>query len=437
MNPRKDLGDLTELIDSIRKQGILQNLTVVNDPEASNEFERFIAVIGHRRLAAAKSAGLTQVPCNIVEMTMQEQLVTMMSENMQRADLTPYEQAHGFQTMLDFGEDVESITVKTGFSESTVRRRLKLLELDQPKLKAAVDKGVSLLDLMRLEKIEDRQERDKVLAEIGTNNFEYKFKCAIDNQEGKKRTAERLTEIKGWAREATGEEWKAALRYDEVYAWQSNRQIKEPNDSKEVQYIYKAEGSWIYVRKLSGSNQDSTEEEKRKQAEEERRKDIRNRYELLKQVHESCRQIRRQYVLSISEKAARSLQNVVMRRLLHNAMFIYGSPDANEYKELIGLKEDSDEGAEEDIDGCGVALLVKNGDAVEQIGLRYAYFTLDDEDKNVFDWQASFVSPSANSVERFTELKEFMNNIGYQMSDEEKSLFDGTHPLYTKKEEGK
>lgn len=58
-NPRKDLGDLTELADSIRANGIFQNLTVI---PVDDNFEQFTVVIGHRRLAAAKLAGLMEVP---------------------------------------------------------------------------------------------------------------------------------------------------------------------------------------------------------------------------------------------------------------------------------------------------------------------------------------------------------------------------------------
>lgn len=58
-----------------------------------------------------------------------EQMQTMMIENMQRSDLTVYEQAQGFQMMMDFGQTVEQISDKSGFSQSTIRRRIKLLEL--------------------------------------------------------------------------------------------------------------------------------------------------------------------------------------------------------------------------------------------------------------------------------------------------------------------
>lgn len=74
-NPRKDLGDLTELADSIRAKGVLQNLTVI--PSLTNN-EHYIILIGHRRHAAAKLAGLKELPCAIVEMSYEDQLATML-----------------------------------------------------------------------------------------------------------------------------------------------------------------------------------------------------------------------------------------------------------------------------------------------------------------------------------------------------------------------
>lgn len=59
-NPRKDLGDLTELAESIKKNGIMQNLTVIPKEGEPGEY---ITIIGHRRSAAAKLAGVTEAPC--------------------------------------------------------------------------------------------------------------------------------------------------------------------------------------------------------------------------------------------------------------------------------------------------------------------------------------------------------------------------------------
>lgn len=93
-NPRKELGDLTELSESIKENGIMQNLTVV--PFESEAGTRYRVIIGHRRLAASKAAGLAEVPCAVVDMDEKTQLSTMLLENIQRSDLTAFEQAQGF-----------------------------------------------------------------------------------------------------------------------------------------------------------------------------------------------------------------------------------------------------------------------------------------------------------------------------------------------------
>ena len=127
-NPRKELGDLSELAASIKENGVYQNLTVIPGhylgkqeyiarciadgieasmaeavwtPKTMWSSEDYTIIIGHRRAAAAQQAGKIELPCSVVDMTEKEQLQTMMVENMQRSDLTVYEQAQGFQMMLD------------------------------------------------------------------------------------------------------------------------------------------------------------------------------------------------------------------------------------------------------------------------------------------------------------------------------------------------
>lgn len=163
-NPRKDLGDLTELAESIKKNGIMQNLTVIPKEGEPGEY---ITIIGHRRSAAAKLAGVTEAPCRVVEgMTDKEQMSTMLEENMQRNDLTIWEQAQGFQMMLDLGETEDTIAEKTGFSKKTIRHRLNIAKLDSKTLMEKERQDgyqLSLTDLYELEKIKDVKTRDKIL----------------------------------------------------------------------------------------------------------------------------------------------------------------------------------------------------------------------------------------------------------------------------------
>lgn len=191
-NPRKDLGDLTELCESIKANGIMQNLTVV---PLDDQYTRFRCVIGHRRLAAAKKVGLHSVPATIADgMDEKEQIAVMVAENMQRADLTIPEQAQAVQLMLDLGEDFGSIADRTGLSESTVRRRAKLAAYDQGALEKACKRGASLFELERIEKIEDPELQANCLAAAGTDRFAKELDNARRTIEQRKET-ERAVEI--------------------------------------------------------------------------------------------------------------------------------------------------------------------------------------------------------------------------------------------------
>lgn len=190
-NPRKVIGDVSELAESIKVNGILQNLTVVPN---NDNWDDFTVIIGHRRLAAAKQAGLTELPCAIVEMTEKEQLSTMLTENMQRSDLTVYEEAKGCQLLLDLGDTVAEVAEKTGFSESKIRRRVKLCELDEEAFKESQLRQPTLQDYERLNKIEDIEERNKLLKSIGTNNFNNAIYAAKAKQE-RKHTRDEIQKI--------------------------------------------------------------------------------------------------------------------------------------------------------------------------------------------------------------------------------------------------
>lgn len=171
-NPRKDVGDVTELADSIRKNGVMQNLTVV--PLTASLGKEFIVVIGHRRLAASKDAGLTELPCVIVDMDYKTQIATMLLENMQRKDLNIYEEASGMQMMLDLGDDVNDVAEQTGLSKTTVRRRVNLLRsLGDTGLRSVVGKQIDITDMERIAEIHDPLMREKAIAAAGTADFNF------------------------------------------------------------------------------------------------------------------------------------------------------------------------------------------------------------------------------------------------------------------------
>ena len=166
-NVRRKYEGIEELAQSIKENGIMQNLTVVPDKE---EEGKYLVVIGNRRLTAAREAGLETAPCVVVEgMAEKDQIATMLMENMNRKDLTVYEEAEAMQMCFeDFGLKVEEIEEKTGLSKTTINHRLNIAKLDKETLVEKVEDKefqLSLSDLYALEKVKDVNTRNKILKE--------------------------------------------------------------------------------------------------------------------------------------------------------------------------------------------------------------------------------------------------------------------------------
>lgn len=242
-NPRKDVGDVSELAESIKQNGIMQNLTVI----PSEVQGKYIALIGHRRLAAARAAGLNKVPCAIVaDMSQSEQVSIMLAENMQRADLTLFEQAEGMQMMLDLGDTVSTITKKTGMSETTVRSRLNLMKYDHEEVKASVERGAKLADYDEIKKIKDKAKQEKLIKSIGTNNFKWELERALDNQKREEKKQKLIEFVSGFASELPVDADTSSLK--RLRSYYSMDEPILPNDFDEsLNYFYKAQPYGIEV----------------------------------------------------------------------------------------------------------------------------------------------------------------------------------------------
>jgi ParB family chromosome partitioning protein len=125
-NPRRtfDQGKLQELAESIKHHGLIQPVTVRPNSEG------FELIAGARRYRAAQLAELFSLPARIVEIDDAQALEWQLVENAQRADIHPYEEAQGFQRLLDLpGYDVATLVAKSGKSVSHIYARLSLLQL--------------------------------------------------------------------------------------------------------------------------------------------------------------------------------------------------------------------------------------------------------------------------------------------------------------------
>ena len=127
--PRKEFDDeaMAELADSIAQHGVLQPLLV--RPVVGGGYQ---IVAGERRWRAARMAGVMEVPVVVRELTDAQVMELALIENLQREDLTPLEEASGYQTLIEtYGMTQEEVSKTVGKSRTSVTNALRLLHLPQ------------------------------------------------------------------------------------------------------------------------------------------------------------------------------------------------------------------------------------------------------------------------------------------------------------------
>jgi ParB family chromosome partitioning protein len=132
---RFDDDSLEELAASMKEVGVLQPIVVTGGEDG------YVLVAGERRWRAAKRAGLTEIPAVVRESTGQPTLVEALIENVQRQDLTPLEEAHAYQQLLEnYGMTQEQVASRVGKSRPAISNTLRLLQLPQ-EVQNMVDAG--------------------------------------------------------------------------------------------------------------------------------------------------------------------------------------------------------------------------------------------------------------------------------------------------------
>jgi ParB family transcriptional regulator, chromosome partitioning protein len=158
--PRKALGDLRELAESIREKGILEPLLVRFVPRE----DCYYIISGERRYHAARAAALREVPC--IEKTADdaETLEIGLIENIQRKDLTPFEEADGLHRLsTQFEYTHEDVAKKIGKARSSVTETLSLRNIPDSLRRKCIEQGiVSKSLLLQIA----RQPSEKKMAEM-------------------------------------------------------------------------------------------------------------------------------------------------------------------------------------------------------------------------------------------------------------------------------
>lgn len=154
-NVRRRLGDTRDLAASILSVGIVEPLLVTPRPDGEGGYT---VVAGHRRLVAARAAGLVEVPCTVRTLTDLERVEIMVAENLARAGLSVMEEASGYFRMAEFGLTVKDLAKRLGRSVPHIKARLAFLELPKA-VQAKVDSGtVTVSEATALLALKDQPE---------------------------------------------------------------------------------------------------------------------------------------------------------------------------------------------------------------------------------------------------------------------------------------
>lgn len=188
-NVRRAIGDITELTDSIRAQGILQPLVVA--PAATPG--TYVLIVGHRRHAAATRAQLPSVPCMVRDDLADDvdQIEAMLAENLQRADLDAVEEGDAYQALLELDVTVKEIRAKTGRSTRTIRDRLKLAAAPESVRDKVIARQVTIDDALALESFaDDETAYNKLAPALGTKNWAWALRDAKTSRDAARTIAD-------------------------------------------------------------------------------------------------------------------------------------------------------------------------------------------------------------------------------------------------------
>lgn len=460
-NPRLDIGDITELTASIKANGILQNLTVVFEPahkmspkewsdacklydikpdeDLRNQMnrkevpDRYLVVIGNRRLEAAKAAGLTELPCSVRDMDHNEQVATMLQENMQRTDLTIYEQAKGIQMMMDLGFDKAQIAERTGFSKTTIDRRLAVATLPEEKAKEAVSNGYDLLDLVEISKIDDREKQRKLLdLNPGERNIRQEITNAQKEQKRKKTIDKLLPEVKKFAKKMKNEMDRYSSKYTNLYDLRINLDDEDPkvnipekHTGKDLCYVI----SYSYIEFYEPVKRQKAVKTEAQIALEKKQHDAAElNKRMLERIASFIQSFNPTKKMESFLKDRLFYYSLMWRSSYNNGGFYvtYHNWSLPDFRKYIGMPIEEGRDPEESIYEEMERRNVPMGRAV--LALMLSGMLLNVTGGYCNEYNADYKHDT--DLDRVYEVLE---EIGYQLDDEERQWKEGTHPIFGNK----
>ena len=428
-NVRQSYEGIEELTASIKENGILQNLTVVPDPEDEGTY---FAVIGNRRLTAAREAGLASAPCRIADMEEAEQVMSMFAENMNRQNLKIHEEAAGIQMCLaDYGFTVEDVAQKTGLSITTVRHRANIAKLDKKALREKAEDGnfqLTITDLAKLEKVSNIAVRNKILREAkDSRDLAWKAQSAADDEKRKKVT-KKLTALakkegiepapEGTSNELYGNKWETVAEYD------LTGDIPEKlvdGDSDGLLYVIHYRSLKV-IRKAKKVKRELTEGEVQAKETAKKKRQIKAMYkEMYAQMGDFVRSV-------IDGKTEELKDTAELTQGLWEVLISRSAYISYNYMMCVLLGKESCNASEEERTAAQEKL---RGLMLHHQMLVAAYHCC--RDLELADYKGGYAKNNAQTLKK---LYSCLALYGFSFAEEEYvSLMEGSHPLYAVKEE--
>ena len=401
------------------------------------EKDAYLVVIGNRRMEAAKMAGLEEVPCVISFMNHKTQISTMLTENMQRADLTVYEQAQGFQMMMDLGFSQREISEKTGFSETTVSRRLKMAEMDPKELKKAceaknTERQITLHDFERLSQVESIKERNALLKSIGEGNFNWMLNRALRRQRAKAVRADALKELKDAGVILLEDNEEYSSKYDRLYndnadlaEWKPGKKLIPK--SKEQLYFFMNDDTVKFYTKAKPAKK--AEPVRKTEAEKKREEMIENAWKIADRITQTSHDLRAEFAEGLTVKPSNAMQMLRwaiiagLSDILDHKYEMY--QDLREAYELQGVyRWDYVDGLEKQIIDLPQSewptLIMVLLEGLHKEAKKVESFACGSRR----DW------PKWTRNTRIEQCYKWLTEFGYQMSTEEIEMMSGTHKVF-------
>lgn len=433
-NVRKEYEGIEELAQSIKENGIMQNLTVVPDLEDPG---KYFVVIGNRRLTAARQAGIETAPCVIIEdMSDRDQVTTMLTENMNRKDLKIYEEAAAIQMCFaDFGFGMEEMEQKTGLSKTTINHRLNVAKLNEKVLREKAESEefqLSLTDLYSLEKVENVKTRNKILKEArDSRDLANKARSAAREELQAKNEKEFIAlckkrGIKAAPKEADNEFYSG--KWDKVADYSLTDKVpKQLKVGKDGELFYLTRyGTFYIIKKAEAKKKEPTKQDLEEREKKKNKRELTAKYKaMFEDMGDFVRNILDGKVEPVKE--TEKLDMLIWNLFMCDSTWI-GKNDITQAilgKELYAkdITEEERKTAEEK--AAKLPILHQK--------IAVAYWKL--KDLNLMEWDNTY---SKSAGEKLDRLYDILAMFGFSYSDEESyKIASGEHELYKKKDEGK